>query len=159
MPVLRSIALLPFLFLYPLTIVAVAPAAPAAYPEAAARVAAAAAGLSAFAGNTTRDLTAAAGDQVITGVGFQPAAMVCLGCFDQDGYVAGWSIHSSSTGKGIITYPTTQFADQAGLGFFVDGSNYQTFTGVSMDADGFTITWGKGGSPTGTGRLKYLCLA
>ncbi len=103
--------------------------------------------------------TGTGSSNAVTGVGFQPAAMVCLGCFDQDGYVAAWSIHSSSTGKGIITYPTTQFADQAGIGFFVDGSNYQTFTGVSMDADGFTITWGKGGSPTGTGRLKYLCLA
>ncbi|MDP7623282.1 MAG: hypothetical protein QF436_04180, partial [Candidatus Woesearchaeota archaeon] len=51
-------------------------------------VAAAAAGLSAFAGSTTIDLSSAAGDQAITGVGFQPAGMVCLGCFDQDGYVA-----------------------------------------------------------------------
>jgi hypothetical protein len=34
--------------------------------------------------------------------------------------------------------------------------NYYFSNAVSSDADGFTITWTKVGSPTGTAELEYM---
>jgi hypothetical protein len=119
-----------------------------------------AAGISSKQGYATRDASTASGSQAITGIGFQPVAIVIFGYESQSGYVASWTlIDSDGDGTGFECYPTTQFEGPRELGLFAAGGDYNYVSGVTCDADGFTLTWVKGGTPTGTLNLSFLCLA
>jgi hypothetical protein len=40
----------------------------------------------------------------------------------------------------------------------LSGGNYQTCKVTSFDSDGFTVTWTKTGSPTGTATVTYTAI-
>lgn len=112
-------------------------------------------------GTFTRDLTAAGGAQAITGVGFQPRAVILLAS-KTDG--AGFSAVGIDDGtlhygwahlNGFGSYAQTFRSIFVGA----DVSNYQSGIVSAMGADGFTVTWDtKTGAPTGTGAIFYLAL-
>lgn len=118
-------------------------------------------GASTKIGTFTRDLTAAGGTQVISGVGFQPKAVILLAS-KTDG--AGFSsvgiddetLHYAWTYlNGFGSYSQSVLSIVVGA----DVSNYQSGTVSAMGADGFTVTWAaKTGTPTGTGTIFYLAL-
>lgn len=109
---------------------------------------------------STRDMTAANGDVAYSGVGFQPSAVIALCTIN-----GSWPF-------------SVGFADSAGAEMAIANSDnadmmygrtalcwLQTGSGVAQsavlkqyDSDGFTLTWAKNGSPTGTGQLYFLCL-
>jgi hypothetical protein len=108
----------------------------------------------------TRDLSAAAGDVAYEGVGFQPTAIIMFGA---KGDTCSWSIgfaDSSATEKGLhnrlanTIYVGTAFSLAIGD---LASNAYQSAVVKNYDADGFTLTWAKTGSPTGTATICALC--
>lgn len=108
----------------------------------------------------TRDLTAASGDVSYTGVGFTPTSIICMG--NIDGSANTISIGAADSAKSASSLEKDSngyFYKNDILGRFSTGvgSAFQNAAVKSFDADGFTITWTKVGSPTGTAGLIFLC--
>lgn len=110
-------------------------------------------------GTFTRDISTATGSQAITGVGFTPKAIAFL-----SGAAAGIALSSigfsdnttevawstlTGTGSGFLSATTC-------ISVGTTGSDNQTATVTSFDADGFTLAWIKNGTPTGTATMAYL---
>lgn len=110
-------------------------------------------------GTTTRDLSTASGTQAITGIGFLPRLVIILGnqtnnartSIGIDDGTNHYSIYMGDAGN--VFYTATGTSMNAG-----SGANSQSGYVSALDADGFTITWVKTGSPTGTFTLMYLCI-
>lgn len=105
----------------------------------------------------SRDFAAASGDVAYTGVGFKPTSIMAfayggtymssVGMVDSSGteMCSSKNFDSTSDGTTALIYFTTA----AGA--------YQTAIVKTYDNDGFTLTWAKTGSPTGTMQLRFLC--
>ncbi len=107
--------------------------------------------------STTHDVSVI-GDQAITGAGFKPSGGVIMATVDGT-TAAAWGLFDSSLGIGSL------LANRAGT-----ADNFEPYTQMwlylaageakliikSLDADGLTITWSKGSSPTGTATIKLL---
>lgn len=110
-------------------------------------------------GTTTYDLSTSSGTQAITGVGFTPRLIFILGnqtgnartSIGIDDGTNHYSIYMVDAGNAFGT--GTAASLNAG-----SGANSQSGYVSALDADGFTITWVKTGSPTGTFTLMYLCI-
>lgn len=110
-------------------------------------------------GTTTYDLSTASGTQAITGVGFTPRLIIILGnqtgnartSIGIDDGTNHYSIYMVDAGNAFNSATTTSI--NAG-----SGSASQSGYVSALGADGFTITWIKTGSPTGTFNLMYLCI-
>lgn len=105
----------------------------------------------------TRDMAAASGDVAYTGVGFTPTSVsVVAGIIGTAAFAVGFA---DSTTTGAVVY--TSAADVIGVGnsFFIIqiAAGYQIAIIKSFDADGLTLTYSKGSTPTGTIELKFLC--
>jgi len=110
----------------------------------------------------TRDLSTATGTQAVTGVGFKPKAIVLVGGVQgstgtasigiSDGTIDGSWGNNSGAGTGVMEVSAT-------VGFQATGAGaYQQVEISSFDADGFTLSWTKTGSPTGTATFQALCM-
>lgn len=100
----------------------------------------------------------ATGDVAYTGVGFTPTCITCNA-----------SVEGISQSVGICDSAKTQACKFVigGAGYDADGdfihgettlsSARQVATVKTLDADGFTLTWTKTGSPTGTTKCHFLC--
>ncbi len=112
-------------------------------------------------GSFTRDVSLASGTQAITGVGFQPTAIVCFANIAASS-AASWGVSDGSTNG------STTDINPAVPGAYSNNTNLITvvvtgadnYVGVisTFDADGFTISWTKTGTPTGTATIKFLAL-
>lgn len=108
----------------------------------------------------TRDLTAAGAptDVAYTDVGFKPGAILSLATVPA---THTWCVGAASGAaeQGVIWSLVANYLSYASalLGIAVDGSNYQSATLKTFDSDGFTLTWTKTGSPTGTANIIFLC--
>ena len=112
--------------------------------------------------NFTRDTSLASGTQAVTGVGFQPKAVVFFSCQDNLAGRASWGVDDGTNSHSIrdsSTIANNQYNQENGA--IVDQqSGSQQYKGVinSLDSDGFTIGWTKTGSSTGTLRVIYLAI-
>lgn len=108
----------------------------------------------------TRDMTAASGDVSYTGVGFKPSCIIALVNIDAN--------QNASLGIGVCdSSRTDNTVGQYNGGYLYQGSAFITVesTGAqaqiavvkSFDIDGFTLTWTKQNSPTGTAKIIFLC--
>lgn len=114
----------------------------------------------------TRDLTAASGDVSTTGMGFKPDMMIITVCQNYSGLAkfsqAIWTPDVGDTNqRGWYFHPSAGFntvALFASVVAYVDagGSNFQTAVVKSADEDGFTLTWTKSGTPTGTANVFII---
>ena len=106
----------------------------------------------------TRDMTAATGDVSYIGTGFTPTAMIV---FASVAGTTSWFIGaagSNRTGKGLANVGNTAYGDQiVAINLQTGGSDHQKTTVKSWDANGFTLTWTKTGTPTGTGYISVIC--
>jgi hypothetical protein len=110
----------------------------------------------------TRDV-ATAGTQAVTGVGFTPKTIIAFANkgsvalremsigFSDSGRVAANAFQLGVDGIGW-SYSSTLVRLYASSGVYADAQV------TSYDADGFTLTWSKTGSPTGTATGYALCL-
>lgn len=112
------------------------------------------AGASAYSGYASRNQNTASGTQAITGVGFTPKIVYFL-CVMGGTNRLSWGFGTSSDNRCVLDYhsanPTSSYDTYSSSGDalkpMVDNSNHQKGSINSMDADGFTITWTKVGSP------------
>jgi len=107
----------------------------------------------------TRDGTAASGDVSYTGVGFVPTSIHCLMSIDGTLFQSDGFSDSLKSSQCKLQSAANVYYNSAQL---VNYSNRSTFDqyGVvkSYDADGFTLTWTKSGTPTaGTLSLIFIC--
>ena len=109
-------------------------------------------------GSFTKNVADAAGDVAYTGVGFKPSAIIFL----------AYATHSISIGiddgttHGLVGGMANPMAPYIGAFAFelhvVDGTDNTKAIVKTMDADGFTITYTKVATPTGTFTIYYLAL-
>ena len=106
----------------------------------------------------TRDMAAATGDVEYTGVGFTPTAIICFHVLDATAMV-GWGFaDSAKSNRQTFRDPNTNFYQTENFIYEVaTAGNSQTTVVKTYDADGFTLTWTKTGTPTGTIQLVFLC--
>lgn len=113
-------------------------------------------------GSFTRDLTAVAGDVAYTAVGFKPYLLDFMVSFGQS-HSIGWDDGTNSfctQVAGLVASPIEYPSIGTRSIFITDnyGTTYQRAYVKTMDADGFTLTWDKAGSPTGTATIYYKAL-
>lgn len=102
-----------------------------------------------------------AGSQAITGLGFKPKAVMFITTFSgTNNKSASWGfddgvVSSQIMDKGAADYVTYV---SASLRAYIDTVNNITGKISSFDANGFTISWTKNGSPTGTVFVTALCI-
>jgi len=113
-----------------------------------------------FVGTFTRSMAEVAGTQEITGVGFQPKNLLFL--FNVAGNsAAGIGLDNTSIFRSIINYHNITstvwtYVSWASISVYMSlGNNYQGKV-TTLGANGFTITWAKEGSPTGTITVNYI---
>lgn len=108
---------------------------------------------------STRDLTAVSGNVAYTGVGFQPTAIIAFANVSGTSNTSWGMSDSSMTVRDIngIQSATVHYLNPNFIYLPVDVTNNQSAVIASYDADGFTLTWTKTNSPTGTGTLAFLC--
>lgn len=107
----------------------------------------------------SRDLTAASGDVAYTGVGFTPTSMTCYSAISGGVVYSIASADSARTMSGIVNYYNATLDVGAFISNIVPAAGAQQSAVVkSYDSDGFTLTWTKVGSPTGTGSLRFFCV-
>jgi hypothetical protein len=115
-------------------------------------------------GSFTRDISTASGTQAVTGVGFKPKAVVFLGAISgtvsftsglDDGTNVGCIVQNQPAGVANFHADTT--FSIAGVPAGGSGlSQASTAKITTLGSDGFTLTWTKAGSPTGTLTVIYM---
>jgi len=103
----------------------------------------------------TRDLAAVSGDVSYTGVGFMPTAMIAFATIPEFMGV----VDSGKVGKekDIYTDTKTQVDTSDFIRLNPASGAQQSAVVKSFDSDGFTLTWTKAGSPTGTLTIIVMC--
>ena len=116
-----------------------------------------------YVGSFTRDMTAASGSVGYTGVGFKPKAIIFLSgaaggsTWGSVGFTDGttdavwYNNHASSADSWVINATNNINATTA------TGASQVTAIS-SLDSDGFTLSWTKTGSPTGTATVVYIAI-
>ena len=112
----------------------------------------------------TRDSATASGTQAVTGVGFRPTTVFVIASESANECSIGWC--DSSLGGESLMNDGGRVDNRWGVGFWNayeiqlmtdSGSAYSGYIS-SYDSDGFTVTWVKYGSPTGTIAMRALCI-
>lgn len=107
----------------------------------------------------TRDLAASSGDVSYTGAGFKPTVIIAFGSMDNF-FISSFGFSDSSLGKRAVwTQPASStFLGRENLVFFSTAVGSDQIAVVkSYDDDGFTLTWAKTGTPSGTSAIAFLC--
>ncbi|HAG50554.1 MAG TPA: hypothetical protein DCL42_04370 [Deltaproteobacteria bacterium] len=117
-------------------------------------------------GQFSRDMTTASGTQAVTGVGFQPKGIILvanrknqpdlsIGFDDGSKGAVLWDNRLDTTADTYTNYHDS--GSHSGSIQIVQGSsnNYNGYIS-SFDTDGFTVTWTKNASPTGTLDVNYM---
>lgn len=114
-----------------------------------------------YLGSFSRSMTASSGDVSYTGVGFKPSVIIFLSVLTTVSMSIGFDDGSSS--YVVLDYNSSgnshaQSTTPKSIWLWYSAGNYQAMKVKTMDVDGFTGTWTKTGSPTGTGIIYYLAL-
>jgi hypothetical protein len=108
----------------------------------------------------TKDISTT-GDVSHTGVGFKPSSIICFSgtpvvaqqCVGFTTGVSNQYAQAFVPTSGVWQHYPSSFI----LLYLTSSSNNAVGVLKSFDTDGFTITWSKTGSPTGTADLYFLC--
>lgn len=109
----------------------------------------------------TRDQTAASGNVAYTGVGFAPKGIILIGNIGSAvGSSIGFAVIDAGTNQGVMFRNTAGTDLNSGSFCFYrgDGASWNQSASISsMNADGFTLAWDKGGAPpAGTITMFYI---
>lgn len=113
-----------------------------------------------YVGTLTRDLTASSGDVEYSGVGFTPKVLICFAIKVSDTVLSSWGFTiAAGAGQGIANRGAgIGFEQSSFIAITENGPVGQTAALASFNASGFTLTWTKSGSPTGSIIVKYLAI-
>lgn len=115
--------------------------------------------------SATREMTASSGNVAYTGVGFMPTAIMAIASTGASGAAPATPMSigftdSSKIAGNVSSVGVDTFAVEGNyLILLYQGANFQYANVNSFDADGFTLTWTKGSSPTGIAYIRFLCFA
>lgn len=116
-------------------------------------------------GTFTRDMTAGSGDVAYTGIGFTPKAIIFMAGKDTPSGITNFISIGDGTSRNVLASFNYSAAGVAQLETTLDlylvesGTQIQSAVIKTMDADGFTLTWSKGGTPSaGTVKISYIAL-
>jgi|WetSurMetagenome_2_1015567.scaffolds.fasta_scaffold1217985_1 hypothetical protein len=108
----------------------------------------------------TYDLSTASGAQAVTGIGFKPRALIAYSttsgkgtCFGMCDSALGVSCAYGETSYFPNKSDTTKLLHHVGNA----GVDEAACVVASLDVDGFTLTWTKTGSITGTATIQVTC--
>lgn len=105
-----------------------------------------------------RNMTTASGDVAYTGVGFTPTSILMIGFIEATSTFSIGIVDSSKVTASIFPHSSANMGGANNkLYLQVNANDYQGANVKTFDADGFTLTWTKTGSPTGTATLYILC--
>lgn len=119
--------------------------------------------LSAKVGYFTRDTALASGTQEVTGVGFQPRAVIFIATQSGTAGETSWGFDDGSTPYVLADYG----AIAAGQHYMLSAKSIRLWQAAndsydgkvnSFDSDGFTIGWTKNNNPSGTAEVIYIAL-
>jgi hypothetical protein len=108
-------------------------------------------------GTFTRDTSLASGTQAVTGVGFEPVAVLFMGGeHNSDEY--SWGADDGTNQKSFRINASLNWVNISGASISERHSSGNDYNGVvqSFDSDGFTIDWTRTGTPTGTLTIIYM---
>jgi len=114
-------------------------------------------------GSFTRDMTLANAPVAYTGIGFKPRLVIFIGGFTGGGNTA--FVGATDGVSNVVIYNNHLNSADSWV-MSVDGNTYiiqaagaaQTSVISSLDTDGFTLSWTKIGSPTGTATVGYVAI-
>lgn len=112
----------------------------------------------------TRALNASSASVAYTGVGFKPTSLIVISATATSSPQGSWTmIDSGLTHQNIGLFDSNKFALQSAIVLWdnatVAGGTNQSGIVSSFDADGFTISWTKNGTPAAvTTTFMVLCL-
>ena len=105
-----------------------------------------------------RNASAAGADVAYTGVGFQPTSLSATMTISGSTIMSVVNVDSFGTSGGISCSANNVFRDSTDLITYSNAvDTAQKAVLKSYDADGFTLTWSRLGSPTGTMTCRVLC--
>ena len=110
-------------------------------------------------GTFTRDLTVAAGNVTISGVGFTPKAVIFIGAVSGSVRTVCWGQDDGTTPRVLYQAEISDTFNVVGTySLWVEpaGNNLQQASISSFNSDGFVLTWVKTNSPTGTLTVNYI---
>jgi hypothetical protein len=99
-------------------------------------------------------MTAASGDVSYTDVGFAPKAIDFLAVIDLTKF-ASWGFDDGTNHRSLLLYGANYSYGSGHCIYLNDTTKGQKALIKTWDADGFTLTWTKEGSPTGTAQIYY----
>ncbi len=106
---------------------------------------------------TTRDISLASGTQVVTGVGFRPTGLRLLAAVSNSLFQSQGFVDTTLGNRGLYYYSVTpgwvDTTSSACLLFRTAAGDTYSGAVSAYGDDGFTITWTKGGTPTGTATI------
>lgn len=106
-------------------------------------------------GTFTHDISVE-GTQAVTGIGFKPTTVLFLALVDATSLMSV-GVDDGSGSHAIQDNTAGNYGYSNGRSIFVsNGSSNSRASVLSFDSDGFTITWLKSGTPTGTATVIYL---
>ena len=106
-------------------------------------------------GHFTRDTSLASGTQAVTGIGFRPSSILFHA--RQTGDEVSWGFGHSSSDREIHLDVGAAISGSTNRSIFLtDGANSYQGDILSLDADGFTVSWTKSNSPTGTATINFM---
>jgi len=108
----------------------------------------------------TRNIAAADGDVAYTGVGFKPSCVIFMAIVNgTTKHSIGYDALSNGLGVLIAYGAASSWINDAAKSITLhDGSAANQYGYIkTFDADGFTITYGHDGSPTGIATIYALC--
>jgi hypothetical protein len=110
-----------------------------------------------YSGTLERDVSVGSGDVSYTGIGFKPRAIIFYATVASTN-TASWGMSAGASNNVMTQMASGSFDYYTGSASiaYVSGLNTHIGTIKTFDSDGFTITWTKANSPTGTLRVYYM---
>lgn len=114
-------------------------------------------------GSLDRDVTAATGTVATTGVGFTPKMVFFFGAYNAANFSAFFGVSNVTLNYSLyqVNNSANMTADRSScIDISIDNNaTSQIATLSSLDADGFTLSWTKNGSPSaGTAVIHYIAI-
>ena len=111
-------------------------------------------------GSFTRDTSLATGTQEVTGVGITPIGVIFLSVQTTSAEMS-WGFSNGGSDEVVTdqnTISTDTYSQSSTISIFDVESSSNEYQGnlTSMDTDGFTISWTRNGTPTGTITVHYM---
>jgi hypothetical protein len=116
-----------------------------------------------FIGSFSRDMTLASGTQAVTGVGFQPNAVIMLSAKTTPDSSSSTGIATSTASRALFNDHNAlaeryNVDDDDSIRLVLSASDRYEGNILSMDSSGFTIDWLKTGTPTTTALVRFLAI-